>query len=99
MEDWAAIRRLRRAEGVSVSEIARRFGISRTAVRAALAGGAEAQDRALLAEFPRMPATVIAQRIGWQHSLTTLKDRVRAIRPEHVGIDPVDRVVYQPGQF
>jgi hypothetical protein len=45
-----------------------------------------------------MPATVIAQRIGWAHSMTTLKDRVRAIRPEYVGIDPVDRVVYQPGQ-
>ena len=37
MEDWAEIRRLRRAEGVSVSEIARRFGISRNTVRAALA--------------------------------------------------------------
>jgi hypothetical protein len=33
-----------------------------------------------------MPATVIAQRIGWQHSMTTLKVRVRAIRPEYVGI-------------
>jgi transposase len=115
VEDWAEIRRLRRAEGVSVSEIARRFGISRTTVRAALASdrppkyvrvlrptladGVEAQVRALLAEFPRMPATVIAQRIGWAHSMTTLKDRVRAIRPEYVGIDPVDRVVYQPGQF
>jgi hypothetical protein len=30
----------------------------------------EAQVRALLAEFPRMPATVIAERIGWTHSLT-----------------------------
>jgi Integrase core domain len=31
--------------------------------------------------------------------LTVLKDRVRAIRPEYVGIDPVDRVVYQPGEI
>jgi hypothetical protein len=68
-------------------------------LRPTLADGVEAQVRALLAEFPRMPATVIAQRIGWAHSMTTLKDRVRAIRPEYVGIDPVDRVVYQPGQF
>jgi transposase len=115
VEDWAEIRRLRRAEGVSVSEIARRVGISRNTVRAALASdrppkyerapqprladGVEAQVRALLAEFPRMPATVIAQRIGWTHSMTTLKDRIRQIRPEYVGIDPSDRTVYEPGQI
>ncbi|GAA1829320.1 IS21-like element ISMbo1 family transposase [Pseudonocardia ailaonensis] len=45
-----------------------------------------------------MPATVIAQRIGWADSATTLKDLLRRIRPEFVGIDPVDRVVYQPGE-
>jgi transposase len=114
VEDWAEIRRLHRAEGVSVSEVARRLGISRNTARAALASdrppryerapqprladGVEAQVRALLVEFPRMPATVIAQRIGWAHSLTTLKDRLRQIRPEYVGIDPVDRVVYRPGE-
>ena len=31
-----------------------------------------------------------AQRIGWAHSMTTLKDRVREIRPEYVGIDPCE---------
>src|SRR5919197_3061385 len=33
-----------------------------------------------------------------RHSMTTLKDRVRVIRPEYVGIDPVDRVVYSHGE-
>ena len=45
-----------------------------------------------------MPATVIAERIGWQHSMTILKERVRELRPLFVGVDPTDRVVYEPGQ-
>jgi transposase len=59
----------------------------------------EPQVRVLLAEFPRMPATVIAERIGWPFSITTLKDRVRQIRPEYQGIDPVDRTSYRPGEI
>lgn len=113
MEEWAEVRRLHRAEGVPIKEIARRLGLARNTVRSALRAdgppcdvrpprgslvdAVEPQVRALLAQWPRMPATVIAQRIGWQHSMTTLKDRLRLIRPEYVGIDPVDRVQYQPG--
>ena len=36
VEDWAEIRRLRRSEGVSISEIARLIGCSRNTVKAAL---------------------------------------------------------------
>lgn len=115
MEDWAEIRRLHRSEGLPIKEIARRMGIARNTVRAALradgpptrerklrgslADAVEPQVRQLLAEFPRMPATVIAERIGWEHSMTTLKDRIRVIRPEYVGVDPVDRVSYEPGRI
>jgi DNA-binding transcriptional regulator YiaG len=37
VEDWAEIRRLRRAEGLSVSAIARLLGVSRNTVSSALA--------------------------------------------------------------
>jgi transposase len=37
VEDWAEIRRLRRSERLSISEIARVLGISRNAVKSALA--------------------------------------------------------------
>lgn len=113
MEDWAEIRRLHRAEGVPIREVARRLGISRNTVRAALArerppqyeresrGSAadayEPQIRVLLTEWPKMPAPVIAERIGWPYSSSPLKKKLQKIRPEYVGIDPVDRFVYRPG--
>jgi DNA-binding transcriptional regulator YiaG len=37
LDDWAEIRRLRRAEQLPIKEIARRWGIARNTVRAALA--------------------------------------------------------------
>ena len=101
MEDWAEIRRLHRAEGMAIKAIARHVGVARNTVRAALAAEeppryqrapkgsivdeVEPAVRALLREFPRMPATVIAERIGWQRSITVLKDRIRVIRPEYLG--------------
>jgi DNA-binding transcriptional regulator YiaG len=45
VEDWAEIRRLRRSEGVSISEIARVLAISRNTVKAALASDEPPQYR------------------------------------------------------
>jgi transposase len=99
---------------VPIKEIVRRLGIARNTVRAALAAdvppsyrrdgkgslvdAAEPEVRKLLVVDARMPATVIAERIGWEHSLTILKDRIRQIRPEYAGVDPADRLVHEPGQ-
>lgn len=113
MEQWAEIRRLHRSENVPIKEIVRRLGIARNTVRSALkqqtepryqrrAAGSlvdavEPEIRKLLAQTPRMPATVIAERIGWESSITILRDRVRLLRPEYVAQDPADRLVHEPG--
>ncbi len=115
MEDWAEIRRLHRAEGMPIKAIARRMGISKNTVKRALAAdeppvyqragkgsivdAAEPAIRQLLAEFPDMPATVIAERIGWERSMTVLKDRIRQLRPQYKPADPASRTAYQPGEL
>lgn len=114
MEDWAAIRRLYLSERMPIKAIARRLGLSRNTVRAAarsvmppryvrtgsgsIVDAAEPQVRALLKEFSQMPATVIAERIGWTRSLTVLKDRIRELRPIYAPVDPASRTTYQPGE-
>ena len=113
VEDWAEIRRLHRVEAMPIKAIARRLGRSRNAVRRALATDgppryqrppkgscvdeAETAIRDLLREYPTMPATVIAQRIGWQRSLTVLKDRLRELRPVYLPPDPASRTTYVAG--
>ncbi len=115
VEEWAEIRRLHRAEGLSIKAIMRRLGVARNTVRAALrsdeppryqrapAGSlvdaVEPAIRELLGEFPAMPATVIAERIGWQHGMTILKERVRELRPLFQPPDPCQRTFYRPGEL
>jgi transposase len=115
VENWAEIRRLHRAEGCSIREIARRVGVSRNTVRAALRSGVppsyrrpprpsaadafEPAIRELLSEHPRMPATVIGERIGWTRGRTILQERVAALRPLFVPPDPVQRTDYAPGEL
>ena len=115
VEDWAEIRRLHRAEGLPVKAIARLLGISRNTVRSAVASdsppkyvrrpagsivdGFEPRIRELLQAYPRMPATVIAERIGWDRGLTVLKDRVRELRPAYLPPDPASRTSYAAGEI
>lgn len=66
------------------------------APRGSVADAFEAQIRALLVEWPKMPARVIAERLGWPHSMSPLKNEA-APHPSGVrGIHPVDRFVYRP---
>ena len=89
MEDWALIRGLA-ADGVPKAKIARKLGISRTTVIRAVASGGppkyerspaptsfgpfESRVRQLLSETPDMPATVVAERVGWTGSIRWFRD-------------------------
>ena len=46
-----------------------------------------------------MPATVIAERIGWTRSASVLRAKVAELRPLFAPPDPADRTEYQPGEI
>ena len=115
VEDWAEIRRLHRAERLPIKVIARVLGVSRNTVRAAIASdgppkyvrrpagsivdAVEPRIRELLAAYPSMPATVIAERIGWTRSIRVLSARVAELRPVYLPPDPASRTSYQAGEI
>lgn len=115
VEDWAEIRRLHRAERLPIKAIARTLGVSRNTVRAAIAsqgppryerrpaGSAvdvfEPAIREQLAAVPTMPATVIAERVGWTRGITVFRQRVGELRPAYLPVDPASRTTYVAGQI
>jgi transposase len=115
VEDWAEIRRLHRGEGLPIKQIARVMDVSRNTVRAALrsdgppkyerepagsvADGFEPRIRELLRAYPSMPASVIAERIGWPFSDRTLRTRVAELRPVYLPPDPASRTSYAAGEL
>jgi transposase len=115
VENWAEVRRLYRSEGLPIREIARVMGVSRNTVRAAIASDGppkyerppagsvvdvvEPRIRELLAVNPRMPATVIAERIGWDRSIRVPSGRVAELRPAYLPPDPASRTAYAAGEI
>jgi hypothetical protein len=115
LDEWAEIRRLHRSEGMGIKAIARQVGVARNTVRAALSAGTppkyerespgsmvdafEPQIRALLGKTPTMPASVVAERIGWEHSASVLRAKVAQLRPEFTPADPCDRTEYVAGEI
>jgi transposase len=57
----------------------------------------EPRVAALLAEFPDVPASVIAGRVGWTGSSSWFRENVARLRPEHRPVDPADRLVWSAG--
>jgi hypothetical protein len=112
MEDWALIRRLA-GEGTPNAVIARRLGISRTTVVKAVASQGppkyertatessfavfEPRVRTLLRLNPDLPASVLAERVGWTGSESWFRENVARLRPEHRPVDPTDRLAWEAG--
>jgi transposase len=115
VEDWAEIRRLHRAEGLPIRQVARVMKVSRNTVRAALrsdgppryeraprasvADAFEPRIRELLQAVPTMPASVIGERIGWPYSDRTLRTKVADLRSAYLPPDPASRTSYAAGEL
>ena len=113
LEDWALIRRLAAegvpktqiAERLGISRnTVTRAAVSteppkyaRTPVEATSFTPFEERVRAMLSEFPEMPATVLAERVGWSGSPSWFRENVARLRPEQRRPDPADRLVWAPG--
>jgi transposase len=114
VEDWAEIRRLHQAERLPIKMIARTLGVSRNTVRAAIASdgppkyvrrpagsAVDAFEKAIreqLRAVPTMPATVIAERVGWPGGMTVFRQRVAELRPAYLPVDPASRTTYEAGE-
>lgn len=101
------------ADGVPQRQVARDLGVGRSTVARAVASDGppkyqrpavptafepfEPLVRQLLKQTPDMPATVIAERVGWTGSITWFREHVRRLRPEHRTVDPADRLAWLPG--
>jgi transposase len=97
-----------------IKAIARVLGCSKNTVKRALAADGppryqragpgsvvdevEPRIRELLRAWPWMPATVIAERVGWSYSIRLLRDRVAELRPVYLPPDPASRTAYAAGE-
>ncbi|MET4783750.1 IS21 family transposase [Glaciihabitans sp. UYNi722] len=113
MDNWAEIRRLFSEGKTSKREIARVVGVSRGTVDRALeadrppkyersSNGSSFDDfvprvRAFLTTTPTMPASTLAERVGWSGSASLFRSKVALIRPEYAPVDPADRLDHKPG--
>jgi transposase len=98
------IKAIARVMGVSKNTVKRALTADRSPRYERRVGGGSIVDavepriRELPQVWPTMPATVIAERIGWTRGLTVLKDRVRELRPVYLPPDPASRTAYQAGE-
>lgn len=118
VHDWAEVRRLHDVEGMSKAAIAEKLSMSRNTVARLVSltsppkyererAGSQLdpfaeQIAAMLAEDPKVAATVITERLrrcGFAGSVTIVKDHVRAVRPQFVAAQNFQRTSYLPGEL
>ena len=118
VHDWAEVHRLHHVEGMSKAAIAAKLSMSRATVHRLLGLSEPPQYErrpagsqvdafaeaiaAMLNEDPKVPATVIAQRLrpqGFAGSVTILKDHLRRVRPLFLAAQAHQRTSYQPGEL
>lgn len=113
MEDWALIRRLAAEGipktqialrlGISRNTVLRAVAsdeppkYSRAPVDETTFTAFEPRVKMLLTDFPDMPASVLAERVGWRGPSSWFRENVARLRPEHRPVDPSDRLVWFPG--
>jgi Mu transposase, C-terminal domain/Helix-turn-helix domain of resolvase len=113
LEDWALIRGLAAEGipksqiavrlGISRNTVARAVAsdeppkYSRQPVEETTFTAFAPRVKVLLAEFADMPASVIAERVGWTGSSSWFRENVARLRPEQQRADPADRLVWSPG--
>jgi hypothetical protein len=59
----------------------------------------EPRVRELLSDVPSMPATVLAQRVGWTGSASHFREKVAAIKAQLAVADPADRLFFDAGEL
>ena len=57
----------------------------------------EPRVRELLKQCPGLPATVLAERVGWEGSQSWFRAKVAELRPLYRRVDPVDKLDWAPG--
>ncbi len=67
--------------------------------RGSIVDEVEPRIRELLQAYPRMPATVIAERIGWTHSIRVAQRAGGELRPVYLPPDPASRTAYAAGEI
>jgi transposase len=115
VERWAELRREHFVRGVGIKELARRTGLSRNTVRAALRssgppgyrrlpGGSKldpfkGEIHGLLRGDPELTGQRIRELIGFEGGKTIVDDYLREVRPFYLPVRTFQRTVYRPGEI